>query len=189
VFDKIVSKLVAEPAAVGFLPGRSVLTNARPHGGRRVVVNFDLAGFFPTIGFPRVRNVFERIGYSQCVATMLALLCTECPRSSVVFDGRTYHVATGPRGLPQGTYTSPGLSNQVARRLDRRLTGLATALGLTYTRYAHDLTFSADQQLDDRVGDLPPHARHVARDKGFAVNDARAVHPPRPCANATNLLL
>ena len=35
-------------------------------------------------------------------------LCTECPRRTVVFEGTTYHVATGPRGLPQGACTSPG---------------------------------------------------------------------------------
>ena len=91
-----------------------------------------------------MRSVFQRAGYSPAVATILALLCTECPRRVVEYDGVTYHVATGPRGLPQGACTSPSLSNQVARRLDRRSRGLADKLGITYTRYADDLTFSGD---------------------------------------------
>ena len=67
----------------------------------------DLEGFFPSIGFPRVRKVFERLGYSPAVATILRCVCTECPRKTVTFQGTTYHVATGPRGLPQGLYQAP----------------------------------------------------------------------------------
>jgi retron-type reverse transcriptase len=173
IFERIVSKLPAEPVAHGFLPGRGILSNARPHAGRAVVVNLDLEGFFPSIGFPRVRKVFEHVGYSPAVATILALLCTECPRRTVVLEGTTYHVATGPRGLPQGACTSPGLSNQVARRLDRRLSGLAAKLGLTYTRYADDLTFSGDEGLDGRVGYLMARVRHIAEDEGFTINESK----------------
>ena len=173
IFEQIVAKLTAEPPAHGFLPGRSILTNARPHAGRAVVVNLDLEGFFPGIGFPRVRKVFERVGYSPAVATILALVCTECPRKTVLFEGTSYHVATGPRGLPQGACTSPGLSNQVARRLDRRLSGLAAKLGLTYTRYADDLTFSGGEGLETRTGYLMARVRHIARDEGFTVNESK----------------
>jgi hypothetical protein len=125
VLKQIVGKLPVEAVAQGFIPGRSILTNAQPHAGRAVVVNMDLEGFFPSIGFPRIRSVFQRLGYSPAVSTILALLCTECPRKLVEYDGKPYYVATGPRGLPQGACTSPGLSNQVAQRLDRRLGGLA----------------------------------------------------------------
>jgi RNA-directed DNA polymerase len=173
IFERIVSRLPSEPAAHGFLAGRSILTNAQPHAGHAVVVNLDLEGFFPSIGFPRVRKVFERVGYSPAVATILALLCTECPRKTVIFDGTTYHVATGPRGLPQGACTSPGLSNQVARRLDRRLTGLAAKLSLTYTRYADDLTFSGDEGLESRVGYVMARVRHIVQDEGFTVNESK----------------
>jgi retron-type reverse transcriptase len=173
IFERIVAKLPAEPAAHGFLPGRSILSNARPHAGRAVVVNLDLEGFFPNIGFPRVRKVFERLGYSPAVATILALLCTECPRRTVILEGMTYHVATAPRGLPQGACTSSGLSNQVARRLDRRLSGLAAKLGLTYTRYADDLTFSGNEGMESRVGYLMARVRHMAQDEGFTVNEAK----------------
>ncbi len=173
ILEKIVNRLPVEPPAHGFLQGRSILTNALPHGGKSVVVNLDLENFFPSITFPRVRSVFQRLGYSPAVATVLALLGTECPRRVAEYDGVTYHVAVGPRGLPQGACTSPGLSNQVARRLDRRLGGLATKLGLTYTRYADDLTFSGDADLDGRVGYLLARVRHLAEDEGFTVNEKK----------------
>jgi RNA-directed DNA polymerase len=174
VFESIVAKLPVEDQAHGFVAGRSILTNARPHAGRAIVVNMDLENFFPSIGFPRVRRVFERAGYSPAVATILALLCTEAPRREVEYDGAKYHAATGPRGLPQGACTSPGLSNQVARRLDRRLRGLADRLGITYTRYADDLTFSGDDALETRVGYLMARVRHIAQEEGFVVNEAKS---------------
>jgi RNA-directed DNA polymerase len=100
-------------------------------------------------------------------------LCTESPRRSVVYAGQPYLVATGPRGLPQGASTSPALSNQVARRLDRRLQGLASKLSLTYTRYADDLTLSSSTEMDGRIGYLMARVRHIAEDEGFAVNHAK----------------
>jgi len=174
ILQEILRKLPVEEPAHGFVAGRSILTNARPHCGRSVVLNMDLEGFFPSIGFPRVRSVFRRLGYSPAVATILALLCTECPRRAVTYDGVLYYVATGPRGLPQGACTSPGLSNQVARRLDRRFGGLARKLSVTYTRYADDLTFSGDDALETRVGYLMARVRHIAQDEGFAVNEGKS---------------
>jgi RNA-directed DNA polymerase len=173
IWREIVGKLPVEPTAHGFVAGRSILTNAAPHCRRAVVVNLDLEGFFPSVGWPRVRSVFQRLGYSPAVATILALICTECPRRAVTYDGVPYLVATGPRGLPQGACTSPSLSNQVARRLDKRLVGLAVKLGLTYTRYADDLTFSGDDSFESRVGYLLARVRHIAQDEGFAVNEAK----------------
>ena len=136
VLANILSKLPTEEAAHGFVPGRSTITNAIPHCGCDVVVNMDLENFFPSIGFRRVRHLFHRLGYSGAVSSLLALLCTECPRKHVTYDGKPYFVATGPRSLPQGACTSPAISNQIARRLDRRLAGLARKMELHYTRCA-----------------------------------------------------
>jgi RNA-directed DNA polymerase len=174
ILENILSKLPVESPAHGFTAGKSILTNAQPHVRKAVVVNMDLEGFFPNITFPRVRSVFHRLGYSPAVATILALLCTECPRKQVAYDGKIYHVAIGPRGLPQGACTSPAISNQVARRLDKRLSGIATKLGLTYTRYADDLTFSGNDELKGKVGYLMARVRHIAQEDGFAINEKKS---------------
>ncbi len=174
ILTNILNKLPLEAPAHGFRAGHSILTNAQAHVGRAVVVNMDLEGFFPSIGFRRVRSVFQRLGYSPAVATLLALLCTECPREPVVYAGEVYYVATGPRGLPQGACTSPALSNQVARRLDKRLGGLANKMGLTYTRYADDLSFSGEAALNEKIGYLMTRVRHLAEEEGFAVNEKKS---------------
>src|SRR5262249_24187693 len=133
-------------------------------------VNMDLEGFFPSIGFQRVRRVFECVGYSGAVATVLALICTECPRRRIVYQRRPMWAATGPRGLPQGACTSPALANQVALRLDSRLGGLARKLGLLYTRYADDLTFSGPITMEPRLGYLLDRTERLILDEGFRVN-------------------
>ena len=173
ILANVVNKFLVTDAAHGFVAGRGIVTNANPHVGKAVVVNLDLSDFFPTIAFFRVRAVYERYGYSGSVATILALLCTECPRTAVTYAGTKYEAATGPRGLPQGAPTSPGLSNQVARKLDKRLLGVASKLGLAYTRYADDLTYSGGADLIGKIGWLLAKVRHVAQEEGFLVNEKK----------------
>ncbi len=173
ILENVLSRVSTHPAAHGFVAGRSTVTNAAPHVGRAVVLNADLANFFPSVTFPRVRGMFRMLGYSPAAATILALLCTECPRREVEYSGRRFHVATGPRALPQGACTSPALSNLAARRLDARLSGIAAKLGWTYTRYADDFTFSADAEASQKLGYLLARLRHIAQDEGFAINEKK----------------
>jgi retron-type reverse transcriptase len=173
ILANVVGKLPVTDPAHGFVSGRGIVSNASTHVGKAVVVNLDLSDFFPSITFPRARAVFERYGYSGCVASILALLCTESPRATVTYAGTKYEVATAPRGLPQGAPTSPGLSNQVARKLDKRLLGVAAKLGATYTRYADDITFSGGAELAGKIGWLLAKVRHIAREEGFAVNEKK----------------
>ena len=80
VLENLLVRLAPEPHAHGFVAQRSIVTNAAPHVGRAVVVNMDLRDFFPSVTFRRVKGLFHRVGYSEQVATVLALLCTEPPR-------------------------------------------------------------------------------------------------------------
>jgi RNA-directed DNA polymerase len=190
VLTNILAKLPSEDPAHGFVPGRSTVTNASPHAGKDVVVNVDLEAFFPSIRFGRVRAFFRRLGYSGAVATLLALLCTECPRKKVVYDNTAYFVATGPRSLPQGACTSPAISNQIARTLDRRLSSLMSKLGFAYTRYADDLTFSASPGLREKVPYLLARVRHICDDEGFKLNPKKTrVQRPESRQSVTGLVV
>lgn len=125
-----VFSLVYEPrdCVHGFIPGRSIGTNAACHADRRWVLNVDLTDFFPAIHFGRIRG--RLIARPYClrpqVATVIAQLCSD--------NGL----------LPQGAPSSPVISNMVASKLDADLDRLARRYGCTYTRYADDLTFSCD---------------------------------------------
>ena len=181
ILAEVLSKIPLENPAHGFVPGRGIVSNATPHVGRQFVVNLDLKDFFPSVGFRRVRHAFRRVGYSGAVSTVFALLCCECPRQPVTFNGERYEVASGPLGLPQGAPTSPALSNLVSRKLDKRLAGFAKKMGLNYTRYADDLTFSGPAELAPRIGYILAKVRHVAQEEGFTVNEkkTRVMRPSR----------
>ena len=170
ILRNVLDHVAVHSAAQGFVVGRSTLTNAKPHVGKEVLINCDLKDFFPTITFPRVKGTFQKLGYSPAVATILALLCTECPRREMTYAGKTYQVAEGPRALPQGACTSPAISNLVTRRLDARFTGLAAKLGYAYTRYADDLTFSCSGEAGQKIGYLLARVRHIVEQEGFVVN-------------------
>lgn len=172
VLRNIVERLPVHGAAHGFLAGRSILTNAAVHADSRVVVKMDVKDFFPTVTLPRVRGIFRKAGYREQVATLLALLCTEAPREIVEHLGKPYFVALGPRALPQGAPTSPGLTNTLCLRLDQRLSGLAQHLGWRYTRYADDLTFSlpAGHKGKPNLGALLGSVRRTVADEGFQLH-------------------
>lgn len=175
ILRNIAEKLPVHGAAHGFLPGRSILSNATPHCDSKLVVRIDLKDFFPTVTLRRVKGLFRKAGYREHVATLLALICTESPREIVDQDGETYYVALGPRCLPQGAPTSPAITNALCLRLDQRLSGVARSQGWRYTRYADDLTFSrpADAKEAPGIGRLLGTVRRVVGDEGFTIHDKK----------------
>ncbi len=172
ILRNIVEKLIVHGAAHGFLPGRSILSNAKMHTDSQILLKMDIQNFFPTVTLPRVKGVFRKAGYREQIATLLALLCTESPREIVEHNGKTYFIALGPRCLPQGAPTSPGLTNTLCLRMDRRLSGLAKKHGWRYTRYADDLTFSlpAEHKGPPSLGRLMGLVKRTVADEGFQIH-------------------
>lgn len=182
VLHNILNNLMTHGAAHGFVRGKSIVTNAAVHSNSDLLIKLDVQDFFPSVSWRRVKGVFRHAGYPEQIATLLALLCTESPRQVVQQDGVTYYVALGDRALPQGAPTSPALSNIVCLNLDRRLTGLAEKIGLRYSRYADDLTFSLpateteipssdNTQHNQLIGQLLGSVNKILREEGFALNN------------------
>jgi RNA-directed DNA polymerase len=170
VLGSVLEKLDLSEHAHGFRAARSIVTNARPHVGASVVVNVDLRDFFPTVTYRRVKGLFRKLGYSEEVATLLGLLCTEPDIVQTELDGVTYYVAQGTRHLPQGAPTSPAITNLLCRSLDKRLSGFARKHQLAYTRYADDLTLSAPKGADPPIGGMLAVLHKVARTEGFTIH-------------------
>jgi hypothetical protein len=179
ILAEILDQVPAHPAAHGFRPGRSAITNAQLHCSREVVVKFDLSDFFPSVPAARVCRLFRTIGYPDAVSRLLTGLCTTRLPSDVwgarpnpAADGsdRATWLRFSERHLPQGAPTSPALANLTAHRLDRRLAGLAGRLDATYTRYADDLTFSGDATLARRAKRLAHLVAVVAGEEDFELN-------------------
>jgi RNA-directed DNA polymerase len=172
ILGNIVERLLVHGAAHGFLAGRSILSNASKHVQSKLILKMDIKDFFPTVTLPRVRGVFRRAGYREQIATLLALLCTESPREIVEEKGKRLYVSLGPRCLPQGAPTSPGLTNVLCLKMDRRLTALAHKYGWRYTRYADDLTFSLPDTHKGapHLGTMIGLVKRVAADEGFRIH-------------------
>ena len=172
ILRNIVERLPVHGAAHGFLAGRSTVTNAKVHCDSKIVLQMDIRNFFPTVTLPRVRGIFRKAGYRNQIATLLALLCTESPREVVEHNGTTYYVSLGQRCLPQGAPTSPGLTNTLSLRMDRRIAGLARSLGWRYTRYADDLTLSLsnDHKGHPGLGKMMGCVKRIIEGEGFAVH-------------------
>jgi RNA-directed DNA polymerase len=171
ILRNIAERLTVHGAAHGFIPGRSIYSNAVEHSDAQVVVSLDLADFFPTFTFKRVKGIFRRAGYLDGIATLLALLCTEAPREVVDHEGQRFYVALGPRCLPQGSPASPALTNAACLRLDRRLIGWAEKAGWRYTRYADDLTFSVPNDVEGspNISQLLGVVRGIVEDEGLVI--------------------
>jgi hypothetical protein len=180
VLHRILDRVPVNDVAHGFVPGRSALTGAWDHVQARTVVRFDLEAFFASIPASRVYGRFRILGYAEPVAHVLTGLTTHVTPLLVLRtmpDGGTADELFRLRRnlsqahLPQGAPTSPALANLCAHGLDRRLEGLARAVGATFTRYADDLTFSSVFGLDPTA--LAGSVRRIAEEEGFLLNPAK----------------
>lgn len=173
ILVNILEKLQLHTAAHGFRSHHSIVSNAQPHVGSEVIINFDLKDFFPSISYPRVKGLFQSFGYSEAAATIFALLSTEPEIEEVEIDGKIYFVAITERHLPQGSPASPAITNLLCRRLDQRLTKMAENLGFTYTRYADDLTFSASGDSLRHICNILRRTESIVTHEGFAINSEK----------------
>ena len=135
---------VFEPhnAATGFVLNKSIVDNAMVHVGNHHVYNLDLKDFFHSFDRNRVKMgfIYEPFNLNderEPLAFLLASLCTH----PFEVNGEIKNV------LPQGSPTSPTITNILCKKLDRRLTGLANRFGAKYTRYADDITFSSPHNI------------------------------------------
>lgn len=157
----------------GFVPARSVKTNAEAHGRRRFVINLDLQDFFPSITENRIRGLLRSLSIDSRVTDIIACLC--CVHGH----------------LPQGAPTSPVLSNMICFRLDTELLRIAKGARTIYTRYADDITFSSYQppallfegalptagRFSPEV--LAPTLRGTFESNGFTINSDKTHYADR----------
>jgi uncharacterized protein (TIGR03067 family) len=155
ILYRLLGRLKCHPAATGFQRGESIVTHARRHAGRAVVVRLDLHDFFPSTKAGRVRRYFRKIGWNRPAARLLIRLCT-------------HH-----GGLPQGAPTSPRLSNLVNYRLDCRLAAMARKLGAGYSRYADDITLSFPTDDRRQIRYLIRFVRGVAHAEGYRLHGSK----------------
>ena len=149
-------QMAPSPFAHGFTIGRSIVSNASVHTGKKFIVKLDLQNFFPSVTGTMVLEHLIASGIAVAenrdrIETLLKFCLLD-------------------NHLPQGAPTSPALSNLVCRRMDFTLAKFARRHRMEYTRYADDLTFSCDSDI---CFHLIPVIRRIVEHHGFKVNERK----------------
>jgi hypothetical protein len=142
-----------------FEKNKSIITNARIHRNKRIILNLDLENFFGSFHFGRVKGYFHKnkyFAFPESIATIIAQLT--CYNKS----------------LPQGAPSSPIITNLICKILDSHLLGIARKFHVTYTRYADDLTFSTNdiKFIDSYEKMIAEISKEVNR-AGFLLNQKK----------------
>ena len=132
----------------GGIKGRSLITNAQFHVGKKFVASYDIQGFFPNIGSGAVYNLFVDLKCAPDVARIITKLTT--------IDGQ----------LPQGYPTSPKISALILRQIDQRLSKLLVPLGYAHTFWIDDLTISGYRVIPN----ITKKVSEVFRTGGFRMS-------------------
>ncbi|MDY0780162.1 reverse transcriptase domain-containing protein [Tenacibaculum sp. IB213877] len=148
-----------------YVKGKGIRTNATPHKKQRFVINLDLSDFFQSINFGRVRGMFKShpFSFNDEVSSILAQLC--CHNNE----------------LPQGSPSSPIISNLITRKLDNQLKLFAKKNKSFYSRYSDDITFSTNlKKVPSKIGIekdetfyLSETLLEIINSNGFKVNKSK----------------
>ena len=153
ILMNILNCIKVSSSCKGFEIKSSTFYNAIPHIGASVVLTIDLKDFFPSISSKFVYNIFKTIGYNKLISTVLSNICT--------YKG----------ALPQGGPCSPKLANLACWAIDKRIQGFVGKRGITYTRYADDLTFSGLSPV--KVVQVIPTIKTIIESEGFKINRSK----------------
>lgn len=154
ILHNVLYKMAPTKFAHGFIHGRSIVSCAKEHTGKKFVLKLDLKNFFPSIS----RDMVYGAMFSELTPENVKIIIPAI--ELCLMDGR----------LPQGAPTSPAISNIVCKPLDMVLYGIAERFGLTYTRYADDLIFSGN---DDTIYKVIPIIKSTIVKFGLVVNEKK----------------
>ena len=194
IAKNILAKGVVHSASTAYAPDSKLVNAVSPHCGCRWLIKLDIKNFFESVTEISVYRAYLSLGYQPLLAFELARLSTrlgtvtqlrmqkrwrrhkESP--DVIGDYVKWRIGH----LPQGAPTSPMLANLAMLGADKEIFLLAAKSGLTYTRYADDLTFSTLEKDFDRAkaSAFIRGVYGVLARFGFSPNTTKAqIVPPR----------
>lgn len=168
-----------------YMPDSSHIKNAKRHLAAAWILKLDITRFFESISERQVYRVFRGLGYRSLVAFCITRLCTRVlpATSDKRLHRRTKRWQPGNQRkflgsqvvghLPQGAPTSPMLANLVCVALDAELQKIAVREGLTYTRYADDMTFSGEMADRSAATIIAKEISAVVGRYGFGINSQK----------------
>lgn len=136
IANKILTKIPLLSVVQGGTKGKSNISNARLHQGKKYHLCTDISSFFPSISCHDVHNMLKRNGFTPKLATIITRLTT--------YRGH----------LPQGTPSSTMIANLVFQKVDKELLKICNANKIVYSRFVDDLVFSSQSCFKYLQNDL-----------------------------------
>lgn len=134
IVGHLLAALPVHSAAKAYRPGTSIADNARAHSGKLPILKMDFADFFPSI----------RAADWELFCLAHSLLSAE---DLYISSRLLFRQAKGEHllKLSIGAPSSPAVSNILMFEFDTAIYAEAGRRGISYTRYADDLTFSGQR--------------------------------------------
>ena len=78
ILDSILYKISVNENAMGFVPSKSIVTNAYNHLAKKYILKLDIKDFFPSIGFGKVLDIFQKLDFPAEISSALAnIICKQ----------------------------------------------------------------------------------------------------------------
>ena len=152
IADYILQSLPISEHCHSYIRHRSILTNAKEHARKEYVANIDIKNFFNSITEHRIRTALSEV-YETKLSSLISKICT-------------YN-----NSIPQGSPASPVLSNFFLTKFDHTIGNNSDKLNATYTRYADDITISADSK--DSIQKIINQCTSELNNIGLFINDRK----------------
>ncbi|WP_312806586.1 retron St85 family RNA-directed DNA polymerase [Agrobacterium cavarae] len=134
--DIFLARLPVHPAAMAYRPGIGLRQNALAHSHNGPILKFDFQDFFPSLRAEDWEEYCHRhdvFNNEEDVALS----------SKIIFRRKNRHSSV--LRLAIGAPSSPHVSNILMFEFDAAIQAYCASQKVTYTRYADDLTFSAQR--------------------------------------------
>lgn len=138
VLEKCFQDLPIHSAAAAYMAGMGIKENAARHKRNKYLLKMDFSNFFPSIvSDDFIRHVeLHKGGLSQRDAEAIRKIFFWIEKR----DPQRVHK------LSIGAPSSPFISNTIMYEFDSKMTTICEQYGVTYTRYADDLTFTTNNR-------------------------------------------
>ena len=155
----------------GFVNNKSIVTNSKVHTNKNYIYNIDLNNFFPSICISRIYDSLQKnISWGNKIISNYELMSIVNQISELSTFKTTENSI---KVLPQGSPLSPILSNIVCFEMDKDLSETSKEYGVTYTRYADDITFSSMINSFDVGNIFLKKITMIIEKYDFSINDKK----------------
>lgn len=168
LIENIFSQLPVHECATAYKLGASIKKNANAHKSNSYVTKLDFKDFFPSItSHDLIKHLSIHLGNSFGTQDIQDIARISCIRLSGKSD----------LCLSVGAPSSPVLSNSIMYSFDSEVSAWCDKNGITYTRYADDLTFSTNTK--NISSEIEPFVRGASQKLAYphlSLNNKKTTH-------------